>query len=51
MKPDIDYTLYLCTDRNIMTTETIEESVELAIKGGVSVVQLREKGVFFERIL
>lgn len=42
-KPDIDYTLYLCTDRNIMTTETIEESVELAIKGGVSVVQLREK--------
>ena len=41
MKPDIDYTLYLCTDRNIMTTETIEESVELAIKGGVSVVQLR----------
>ncbi len=43
MKPDIDYTLYLCTDRHLMTTETIEESVELAIKGGVSVVQLREK--------
>lgn len=43
MKPDIDYTLYLCTDRNLMTTETLEESVELAIKGGVSVVQLREK--------
>lgn len=43
MKPDIDYTLYLCTDRRLMTTETIEESVELAVKGGVSVVQLREK--------
>ena len=43
MKPEIDYTLYLCTDRKIMTTDTIEESVELAIKGGVSVVQLREK--------
>lgn len=43
MKPEIDYTLYLCTDRDIMTTDTIEESVELAIKGGVSVVQLREK--------
>lgn len=43
MKPDIDYTLYLCTDRQLMTTETIEESVELAIQGGVSVVQLREK--------
>lgn len=43
MKPEIDYTLYLCTDRNIMTTDSIEESVELAIKGGVTVVQLREK--------
>lgn len=43
MKPEVDYQLYLCTDRNIMTTETIEESVELAIKGGVTVVQLREK--------
>lgn len=43
MKPDIDYTLYLCTDRQLMTAETLEESVELAIKGGVSVVQLREK--------
>lgn len=43
MKPEIDYTLYLCTDRKQMTTDTIEESVELAIKGGVSVVQLREK--------
>lgn len=43
MKPDIDYTLYLCTDRQLMTTETLEESVELAVKGGVSVVQLREK--------
>jgi len=43
MRPEVDYTLYLCTDRKIMTTETIEESVELAIKGGATVVQLREK--------
>ena len=43
MKPEIDYTLYLCTDRRLMTTDTIEESVELAVKGGVTVVQLREK--------
>ncbi len=43
MKPEVDYTLYLCTDRDIMTVDAIEESVELAIKGGVSVVQLREK--------
>lgn len=42
--PDsVDYTLYLCTDRGLMTTGTIEESVELAIQGGVTIVQLREK--------
>lgn len=43
MKPRVDYTLYLCTDRDLMTTDTITEAVELAIKGGVTVVQLREK--------
>ena len=43
MKPDIDYTLYLCTDRNIMSCKTIEESVESAIAGGATVIQLREK--------
>lgn len=43
MKPSIDYTLYMCTDRSLMSCKTIEESVELAIAGGVSVVQLREK--------
>ena len=40
---NIDYTLYLCTDRDLMSSATIEESVEQAIKGGVTVVQLREK--------
>lgn len=39
----IDLTLYLCTDRELMTSETIEQSVELAVKGGATVVQLREK--------
>lgn len=43
MKPEMNYTLYLCTDRQLMSTETIEEAVELAIQGGVTVVQLREK--------
>lgn len=43
MKPDVDYTLYLCTDRGIMTTEKIEDSVEFAVRGGCGVVQLREK--------
>ncbi|MCD8329803.1 MAG: thiamine phosphate synthase [Lachnospiraceae bacterium] len=39
----VDYTLYLCTDRNLMTTDTLEEAVKAAIRGGVTVVQLREK--------
>lgn len=43
MKPNIDYSLYLCTDRGLMSCKTIEESVEQAIAGGVTVVQLREK--------
>lgn len=43
MKPEVDYTLYLCTDRRLITTDTLEEAVELAIQGGVTVVQLREK--------
>lgn len=43
MKPNIDYTLYLCTDRNLMTSSSLEANVESAIKGGVTVVQLREK--------
>ncbi|HHZ05827.1 MAG TPA: thiamine phosphate synthase [Clostridiales bacterium] len=43
MKKKVDYTLYLCTDRSFMSTNTIEESVELALEGGCTVVQLREK--------
>lgn len=39
----VDYTLYLCTDSGLMSCDTVEESVERAILGGVSVVQLREK--------
>ena len=40
---NIDYTLYLCTDSGLMSCKTVEESVELAVLGGCSVVQLREK--------
>ncbi len=40
---NIDYTLYLCTDRGLMSTPTLEEAVEAAIRGGVTLVQLREK--------
>ena len=39
----VDYTLYLCTDRALMSTPTLEEAVEAAIRGGVTLVQLREK--------
>lgn len=42
-KSNIDYSLYLCTDRSLMSTKTIEEAVELSIKGGCTVIQLREK--------
>lgn len=43
MKPNIDYSLYLVTDSELMSTDTIEESVEKAIAGGCTLVQLREK--------
>lgn len=33
MKSEIDYSLYLCTDRDLMTSSTVEESVEEAIQG------------------
>ncbi|SFC93176.1 thiamine phosphate synthase [Clostridium uliginosum] len=43
MKNKIDYSIYLVTDRELMSTKTLEESVEKAIKGGCTLVQLREK--------
>lgn len=42
-KKNVDYTLYICTDSGLMSADTVEESVEAAVKGGASVVQLREK--------
>ncbi len=43
MKPEISYRLYLVTDRDLMSCPTLEEGVEQAIQGGVTLVQLREK--------
>ena len=43
MKPKIDYSIYLVTDRDLMSTKTLEEAVEQAIIGGCTLVQLREK--------
>ncbi len=55
MKTDVDYSLYLCTDRALMSCASVEECVERAIAGGVSVVQLREKNCssrdFYEEAL
>lgn len=52
MKPRLDYTLYVITDRTIMSSPTIEDSVTQAILGGCTIVQLREKNIsskeFFE---
>lgn len=43
MKPE--YTLYLVTDRTLMSTATLTEAVEQAILGGCTMVQLREKDI------
>ncbi len=43
MKNNIDYSLYLCTDQDLMSTATVEQAVEQAILGGCTVIQLREK--------
>ena len=43
MKLEVDYSLYLVTDRGLMAQDSIDECVEQAIRGGCTVVQLREK--------
>ena len=40
-----DYTLYLVTNREVMSTTALNEAVELAILGGCTMVQLREKNM------
>lgn len=50
---NIDYSLYLVTDRNQPAAGTFEKVVKEALKGGVTLVQLREKegdtGLLYER--
>ena len=41
----VDYSLYLVTDRKWLAERELEDSIELAIQGGVTLVQLREKSV------
>lgn len=42
-KKNIDYTLYLVTDRRWLGKRSLADAVEEAIEGGVTMVQLREK--------
>lgn len=41
----VDYSLYLVTDRGILGGRDIFDAVESAVKGGVTLVQLREKNI------
>lgn len=47
----IDYSLYLCTNSEINNYYSLEQCVEQAIKGGVSIVQIREKNKSFNDFL
>ncbi|WP_243108584.1 thiamine phosphate synthase [Clostridium rectalis] len=44
-KNNIDYSLYLVTDRTILKEKNLEKAIEEAILGGVTLVQLREKDI------
>jgi len=52
-KAGVDYSLCLVTDRDLMSAARLEDAVEQAILGGVTMVQLREKNIsgeeFFRR--
>ena len=40
---NFDYTLYLVTDRQLMSCDSLTEAVEQAILGGCTMIQLQEK--------
>ena len=42
-KHDISYRLYVCTDSDLMSSRTVEESVGAVLRGGADIIQLREK--------
>lgn len=43
LRSKVDYKLYLVTDRDVLGERDLIQSVEAAIKGGTTIVQLREK--------
>lgn len=55
MKPEMDYTLYLVTDRTLAGARDFDDLVGRAVRGGCTLVQLREKdassGELYERAL
>lgn len=55
MKPEMDYTLYLVTDRALAGERDFDDLVGRAVRGGCTLVQLREKdassGELYERAL
>ena len=55
MKPTIDYSIYLVTDHNCLLGRDFLSCIEDALRGGVTLVQLREKdvdgGIFLQRAL
>lgn len=42
---DVNYKLYLVTDRSFLNGRSLKECVEDSIKGGVTLVQVREKDI------
>ena len=55
MRPTIDYSIYLVTDHNCLLGRDFLSCIEDALRGGVTLVQLREKdvdgGIFLQRAL
>jgi thiamine-phosphate pyrophosphorylase len=43
MKPAVDWSLYVVTDRPLARGRPLEQVVEAALRGGATVIQLREK--------
>ena len=44
MRPPRDWSLYLVTDRRLASPRSLDDLVRAALRGGVTAVQLREKG-------
>ncbi len=51
MKKKIDYSLYLVTDRGLAGERPLSQILAAAIRGGVSIVQYREKNASFRQML